>query len=61
MIRECVPRKDPKEWVKGKCEDNTENQEAIETCFQCVDDYILPQNVTRDDVRAMRKSCLPKV
>ncbi|XP_035221153.1 uncharacterized protein LOC118194072, partial [Stegodyphus dumicola] len=34
--------------------------EAIETCFQCVDDYILPQNVTRDDVRAMRKSCLPK-
>lgn len=60
MIIECVPRKDPKEWLKGKCEDTTDKQEKIEACFQCVDDFALPQNVTRDDVKAMKKSCLPQ-
>nr|XP_042904909.1 uncharacterized protein LOC107447444 isoform X2 [Parasteatoda tepidariorum] len=26
LVRACVPKKNPKEWVKGKCEDNTEKQ-----------------------------------
>ncbi|XP_015917851.1 uncharacterized protein [Parasteatoda tepidariorum] len=60
LVRACVPKKNPKEWVKGKCEDNTEKQADIEACYQCVDDFILPQNVTRDDVQSMRKACLPQ-
>ncbi|GFT26969.1 ribonuclease H1 [Nephila pilipes] len=60
LIRTCVPKKDPKEWVKGKCEDNTEKQDDIEKCFQCVDDFELPQNVTRDDVQTLRRTCLPQ-
>ncbi|GFQ79232.1 uncharacterized protein TNCT_326101 [Trichonephila clavata] len=60
LIRACVPKKDPKEWVKGKCEDNTEKQDDIEKCFQCVDDFELPQNVTRDDVQTLRRTCLPQ-
>ncbi|KAG8200427.1 hypothetical protein JTE90_000510 [Oedothorax gibbosus] len=60
LVRACIPRKNPKEWVKGKCEDNTEKQGDIETCYQCVDDFVLPQNATRDDVQAMRKACLPQ-
>ncbi|XP_054719049.1 uncharacterized protein LOC129228395 [Uloborus diversus] len=60
LIRQCVPRKEPKEWVKGKCEENTEKLEDIEACYLCVDNFSLPQNVTRDDVREMRRACLPQ-